>query len=57
MARNAFFRHTQHFGGKQKGNIIKEVFQWFYQGVLQKIQTKKKVKASQVRIAFQVAQK
>ena len=57
MARNAFFRHTQHFGGKQKGNSLKEVFQWFYRGVLQKIATKEKVKASQIRIAFQVAQK
>ena len=57
MARNAFFRHTQHFGGKQRGNSLKEVFQWFYRGVLQKIQTKRKVKASQVKIAFQVAQK
>ena len=57
MARNAFFRHTQHFGGKQKGNSLKEVFQWFYRGVLQKIETKRKVKASQVKIAFQVAQK
>ena len=33
------------------------IIQWFYRGVLQKIQTKRKVKASQVRIAFQVAQK
>ena len=33
------------------------MFQWFYRGVLQKIATKRKVKASQVRIAFQVAQK
>ena len=57
MARNAFFRHTQHFGGKQKGNNLKEVFQWFYRGILQKITTKRKVKASQVTIAFQVAQK
>ena len=57
MARNAFFTHTQQFGGKQKGNKLKEVFQWFYRGVLQKIKTKRKVKASQVKIAFQVAQK
>ena len=42
---------------ENKKESLKEVFQWFYQGILQKIETKRKVKASQVWIAFQVAQK
>ena len=33
------------------------MFQWFYRGILQKIEIKRKVNASQVKIAFQVAQK
>ena len=57
MARNAFFRHKQHFRGKQKANSLTKVFQLFYWGVLQKIEIKRKVSASQVKIAFQVAQK
>ena len=35
MARNAYFRHTQHGGGKSKANSLLELHQWFYRHILQ----------------------
>ena len=52
MARNAYFRHTQHGGGSRKANSLCELFQWFYRRTLQ---TKEEVSSSAIAQVVQDA--
>lgn len=48
MARNAYFRHTQHGGGKSKANSLQEVFQWFYRRISQQLHKKETLRSSKL---------
>ena len=56
MARNAYFRHTQHGGGRNKSNSLHEVFQWFYRRILQQLHRKETLKSSKMVQALQLLQ-
>ena len=55
MARNAYFRHSQHGGGSKKANSLCELFQWFYRRTLQILQTKEEVSSSAIAQAVRDA--
>ena len=56
MARNAYFRHTQHGGGRSKGNSLHEMFQWFYRCILQQLRKKQALRSSKVVQALKIIQ-
>ena len=55
MARNAYFRHTQHGGGSKKANSLCELFQWFYRRTLQILRTKEEISSSAIAQAVRDA--
>ncbi len=55
MARNVYFRHTQHGGGTKKANSLCELFQWFYRRTLQILRTKEEVSSSAIAQAVRDA--
>lgn len=57
MARNAYFRHTQHGGGRSKGNSVHEMFQWFYRRILQQLRKKETLRSSEVVQALKTIEK
>ena len=56
MAQNAYFRHTQHGGGKSKANSLLELHQWFYRRILQQQRKKQMVRSFEVTQAIKAAE-
>lgn len=57
MAHNAYFRHTQHGGTHKKANSLKELFQWFYRRILQRLHQKKVLEESKTAQILRVIQR
>ena len=56
MARNAYFKHTQHDGGKSKANSLLELHQWFYRHILQQQRKKQMLRSSEVAQPIKIAE-
>jgi hypothetical protein len=57
QARSAYFRATQHGGGKNQANSLEELFMWFFRKQHQRVEATKVVKNSEIYRALRQNQR